>query len=111
MCVVVSLARCCLNQLEAVDKPLSEAIGELHVQEHLPLHRYGSAESDCSLALTLDGSYLKAFLRRGTARLKLGRPEEAREDFQSALKLEPGNKLARAELDKLNKVCDTSFPA
>ncbi len=67
-------------------------------------HRYTSAESDCSLALTLDDRYLKAYLRRGTARLKLGRVDEARDDFTAALRLERGNKIARSELDKLNKV-------
>ncbi len=71
---------------------------------HAHSHRYASAESNCSLALTLDDRYLKAYLRRGTARLKLGRIEEARDDFTVALRLEPGNKIARSELNKLNKV-------
>ncbi len=71
---------------------------------HAHSHRYTSAESNCSLALTLDDRYLKAYLRRGTARLKLGRVKEARDDFTVALRLEPGNKIARSELNKLNKV-------
>ena len=72
---------------------------------HAHSHRYTSAESNCSLALTLDDCYLKAYFHRGTARVKLGKIEEARDDFTVALRLEPGNKSARSELDKLNKVC------
>ena len=41
-------------------------------------HRYGAAERDCSVSLALDGSYVKAYLRRGTARMKLGRMTDAR---------------------------------
>ncbi|XP_064385805.1 RNA polymerase II-associated protein 3-like [Halichondria panicea] len=69
----------------------------------LKLQKYTSAESNCSLALTLDDCYLKAYFHRGTARVKLGKIEEARDDFTVALRLEPGNKSARSELDKLNK--------
>lgn len=43
------------------------------------VHRYGAAEKDCSVALALDGGYVKAFLRRGTAREKLGRFKEAKQ--------------------------------
>lgn len=41
--------------------------------------RYAAAESDCSVALALDDGYVKAYLRRGTARTKLGKLKEARE--------------------------------
>ena len=40
--------------------------------------RYGEAEKDCSLALALDDSYIKAYYRRATARLKLGKLEDAK---------------------------------
>ena len=40
--------------------------------------RYGEAEKDCSLALALDDSYIKAYYRRATARVKLGRLEDAK---------------------------------
>ncbi len=72
---------------------------------HAHSHRYTSAESNCSRALSLDNRYPKAYFRRGMARVKLGKIEEARDDFTDALGLEPGNKSARSELDKLNKVC------
>lgn len=44
----------------------------------LEILRYAAAESDCSIVLALDDRYLKAYLRRGTARLKLGKTDEAR---------------------------------
>ena len=48
----------------------------------LEILRYAAAESDCSMALALDDCYLKAYLRRGTARLRLGKTEEARKGNQ-----------------------------
>ncbi|KAM9704938.1 LOW QUALITY PROTEIN: RNA polymerase II-associated protein 3 [Menidia menidia] len=67
----------------------------------LKLQRFQEAEQDCSRAILLDGSYCKAFARRGTARAALGRLEEARQDFQQLLRLEPGNKQALTELQRL----------
>ena len=94
----------------------------------LLVYRYGAAEEDCSTALALDDSYVKAYLRRGAAREKMGKLEEAREgksneswaycdscstyclsimcivDFQAVLKLKLGNKLAKAQLASLEEV-------
>lgn len=97
--------------------------------------RYEEAEQDCGAALSLDSTYSKAFARRGTARLALGRLREAQQgtfcfrgsivfifneatvlnallclvcfhlaDFQELLKLEPGNKQALNELQKIKIV-------
>ncbi|XP_008314169.1 RNA polymerase II-associated protein 3 [Cynoglossus semilaevis] len=68
----------------------------------LKLEKYKEAEEDCTKAIHLDSTYSKAFARRGTARVALGKVEEAREDFQELLKLEPGNKQALNELQKLD---------
>ncbi|CAL8278590.1 unnamed protein product [Gadus morhua 'NCC'] len=68
---------------------------------YLKLERYKQAEDDCGTALTLDSTYSKAFARRGTARLALGKLREAQQDFQELLKLEPGNKQALNELQKI----------
>lgn len=43
------------------------------------LNRYEEAEKDCTQAILLDGSYSKAFARRGTARTFLGKLNEAKE--------------------------------
>lgn len=45
-------------------------------------HRFAVAESDCNLAIALDGKYLKAYARRGAARFAL-------EKYESALEGDP----------------------
>uniref|UniRef100_A0A3B5L3C5 RNA polymerase II-associated protein 3 n=1 Tax=Xiphophorus couchianus TaxID=32473 RepID=A0A3B5L3C5_9TELE len=72
----------------------------------LKLDRYKEAEEDCTAAISLDDTYSKAFARRGTARVALGKLQEAKEDFLRLLQLEPGNKQALNELQKLQTVCD-----
>uniref|UniRef100_A0AAX7SNT8 RNA polymerase II-associated protein 3 n=1 Tax=Astatotilapia calliptera TaxID=8154 RepID=A0AAX7SNT8_ASTCA len=71
---------------------------------YLKLEKFKEAEEDCTKAIFLDSTYSKAFARRGTARVALGKLEEARQDFQQLLKLEPGNKQALNELQKLQMV-------
>ena len=66
--------------------------------------RYGAAEADCNQALSLDGSYTKAYLRRGAAWFQLGRVQEAEADYKEALRLEPSNKQAQEELNNITKV-------
>ncbi|XP_060927181.1 RNA polymerase II-associated protein 3 [Limanda limanda] len=67
----------------------------------LKLEKYKEAEEDCTKSIYLDGTYSKAFARRATARVALRKLEEAKQDFQEVLKLEPGNKQALNELQKL----------
>lgn len=43
------------------------------------LRRYAVAESDCNLAIALDGAHVKAYARRGAARLALKKYEPALE--------------------------------
>ncbi|XP_054911563.1 RNA polymerase II-associated protein 3 [Poeciliopsis prolifica] len=74
----------------------------------LKLDRYKEAEEDCTAAISLDDTYSKAFARRGTARLALGKLQEAKEDFRRLLQLEPGNKQALNELQKLQTDPDWS---
>ena len=69
----------------------------------LKQEKYGAADVDCTLSITLDPRYAKAFHRRATARAKLGRLEEARKDYEQLLKLEPNSKLAQMELNKLEQ--------
>uniref|UniRef100_A0A8C6WN77 RNA polymerase II-associated protein 3 n=1 Tax=Neogobius melanostomus TaxID=47308 RepID=A0A8C6WN77_9GOBI len=75
----------------------------------LKLERFKEAENDCSKAISLDNTYSKAFARRATARVALGKLEEAKNDFHEVLKLEPGNKQALNELQKL-QVLYTQWP-
>ncbi|XP_059168622.1 RNA polymerase II-associated protein 3-like [Physella acuta] len=72
----------------------------------LKQEKYGAAELDCTTSITLDPLYVKSYLRRATARTAMGKFKEASEDFQRVLYLEPTNKHAAAELDRLKKEFD-----
>lgn len=62
-----------------------------------------SAEADCSSAIQLDETYVKAYHRRATARMELKQYKEAKEDIEKILTLEPSNKEAKALLSQINK--------
>lgn len=64
---------------------------------HLRQKSFALAEQDCSRAILLDPTYLKAWSRRGMVRFRRGKYAEAVEDFQEALRLDPGNR----EVEKL----------
>lgn len=55
------------------------------------------AELDCTRAIELCPTYVKAWSRRGSARRELGKFAEAAADFEHALRLEPNNKSAARE--------------
>ena len=63
--------------------------------------QYGAAETDCTLALSIDPTYVKAFQRRASARTGLKKLGEAVTDYDEVLRLEPSNKAGRAERMKL----------
>jgi len=63
--------------------------------------QFGAAETDATLALSIDPTYVKAFQRRASARTGLLRLEEAIADYDQVLRLESGNKAALAEREKL----------
>ena len=67
----------------------------------LKLDNFYSAESDCSTALQLDGSYVKAYHRRATARMNLKQYKEAKHDLEKVLKLEPSNKEAKLLINQI----------
>ena len=73
----------------------------------LKTSQFGAAETDCTLALSIDRTYVKAFQRRAAARTNLSRLQEAVEDYDEVLRLEPNNKAAVNEktkiLEKINK--------
>jgi len=66
--------------------------------------QFAAAEIDCSLALSIDPTYVKAFQRRASARTGLKRFGEAVTDYDEVLRLEPGNKAAQTERVKLLEI-------
>ncbi|KAI3445736.1 hypothetical protein Pfo_002401 [Paulownia fortunei] len=71
---------------------------------YLELGCFQQAEEDCSKAISLDKKYVKAYLRRGTARESLLFYREALQDFKHALVLEPQNKVATLAEKRLRKL-------
>lgn len=68
------------------------------------IYRFQAAENDCTLCLSIDPTYVKAYLRRGTARKNLNKFSLAKVDFSKVLELEPENKQAQIELKKISEV-------
>ena len=56
------------------------------------------------MSISIDESYVKAYHRRGTARAALKKYAEAKQDFEKVLKLDPRSKVAKQELEKLERV-------
>lgn len=57
----------------------------------------------CTKALAADGPISKAYFRRGQAHLELRNLDEAKEDFEQARKLEPGDQAVEAQLRRLKQ--------
>ncbi|KAK3834026.1 MAG: hypothetical protein J3R72DRAFT_526983 [Linnemannia gamsii] len=77
----------------------------------LKLERFAEAELDCSLGLKLDNKNVKALWRRGIARRSLGRVDESRKDFETALTIDPFNKAVKEEMAKLKQGSTTTTAA
>ncbi|XP_011065015.1 PREDICTED: RNA polymerase II-associated protein 3 [Acromyrmex echinatior] len=68
-----------------------------------------SAEADCSSAIQLDETYVKAYHRRVTARLGLKQFDAALEDVKKITELEPCNKETEVLLNQIKKQFGDSF--
>ncbi|CAL1541777.1 unnamed protein product [Lymnaea stagnalis] len=72
----------------------------------LKQQKFGAAELDSTISISLDPLYVKAYLRRATARSGMGKLTDAIADFKRVLDLEPTNKHAKTELERLEKEID-----
>lgn len=70
---------------------------------NLKLENYGDVIADADAALAADGAYTKAYYRKGSALLVLGRFKRAKACFATVLKLKPGDKDAAAKLEDAEK--------
>ncbi|XP_066152253.1 RNA polymerase II-associated protein 3 isoform X2 [Euwallacea fornicatus] len=74
---------------------------------YLKKNSFIAAEADCTLALRLDSTYVKALQRRASARESLGKFELAISDLQVALTHEPKNTESKAALERIRKKLGT----
>lgn len=66
------------------------------------MYRFKLAINDCTSSLELDSTYVKTYQRRSAAAMALGMYNEAKEDLNKILKLEPNNKQAKIDLELVN---------
>ncbi|XP_076059848.1 uncharacterized protein LOC143036403 [Oratosquilla oratoria] len=90
------------TQAIALD-PSNPALSANRSMAYIKMERFEEAELDCNRCLTLDPTYIKAVLRRATARRALGKIDLAKQDYVKVLQLEPWNKDAKKELEILKK--------
>lgn len=65
---------------------------------YLKMDNYLDATKACNEALGMDPDNVKGLFRRGQAKLTVNDYEEAKQDFEHLLKVEPNNKAARNQL-------------
>ncbi|KAL0918968.1 hypothetical protein M5K25_011022 [Dendrobium thyrsiflorum] len=73
---------------------------------YLKVKKFVEAENDCTDALSLDDRYVKAYSRRFTARKELGKLEEAMEDADFAVRLEPNNPEIRKQFGEIKAMLE-----
>lgn len=66
----------------------------------LRLKQFSLAEQDCTRAIELDHTFLKAWIRRGITRHRRGKYKEAIEDFEKVLELDNKNTVVEKLLHK-----------
>lgn len=71
---------------------------------HIKLENYGYAISDAEEAIKLDASFIKAYYRRASANMALGKFKESLKDFRTVVKYVPQDADARAKLAEVEKI-------
>ena len=72
-------------------------------QALLKLESYGLAISDANEAIKLDPKYIKAYYRRGSANMALGKLKMALKDFQAVTSISPKDQDAKNKLKACEK--------
>jgi len=68
------------------------------------MERYKEAVTDCDVAILLNPSYTKAYIRRSTAYEHQDDTEQALRDAQQAQQLDPSNASIRQRVQRLEKM-------
>ncbi|KAB0362451.1 hypothetical protein FD754_006607 [Muntiacus muntjak] len=80
-------------------------------QAELKLQNWSSAFQDCEKVLELEPGNLKALLRRATTYKHQNKLQEAMEDLNKVLAVEPDNELAKKTLSEVERDLKNSEPA
>jgi len=73
-------------------------------QVHIKLEEYGLALADADNALKCDATYVKAYYRKGSAFMALGKFKDALKQFQAVVKAKPKSKVAKQKLKECKKI-------
>lgn len=84
--------------------PFDPAVWCNRAATRLKMEEHGLAIADATKALELDAKYTKAYYRRAVAQLAIMRPKAAISDFKKVVSLEPGNKIAKQQLESTQKL-------
>ena len=83
--------------------PTAAVYGNL-AQCRLKLETYGLALTDADKALELDPKYIKAYYRKGSAFMALGKFKDALRQFAAVVKAKPKSKSAKQKLKQCKKI-------
>ena len=92
------------NAISTLDASQKATVYGNRALAFLSLDQYDLAEDDCNKCLRLNPTSVKALMRRGMARAHMNRLEEALGDFQRVLQLEPHNKQAKEEIQRMQNL-------
>lgn len=84
-------------------RPSNAVVWANRAMAYLRLKQFDKAEADCTEAIRLDPTYIKAISRRAMTRHKRGKYREAAKDYHMAVKLEPSNKTLHTLLQESRK--------
>jgi serine/threonine-protein phosphatase 5 len=70
---------------------------------HLKIEEHGSAIAAATKAIELDDTFVKAYYRRASGYLALGKLQDARKDFRKVVQMKPADKDARMKLQQVEK--------
>jgi len=68
---------------------------------YLKLNKFQDALTNCNLSLEIESKNVKALFRRGQALVAINEFEKAKSDFEMVMSLDPNNKAAQLELNKV----------
>jgi len=88
---------------QAIEKFPSAIYYANRAQALIKLESYGQAIADSNDAIRLDPKYIKAYYRRGSANLALGKLKAAMKDFQAVTKIAPKDHDAKNNLKACEK--------